>query len=153
MKEFLELRVDMDFAHILFREDEGKDLGSVKLVRVDTSDPIYEEIGKTQKMIRKKYNRAFFFGWDYIREYDEKEMQEARFFQILPKLFNLAGEECGTKYDDSCACPICGSGGKIIPPLKIKRSRIPKTDISITLARGEKSLSRKSSGKSWRIIT
>lgn len=140
MKEILELRVDMDFAHILFKEDEGKDLGSVKLVRVDTSGPIYEEIGKTQKMIKEKYDRYFFKGWDYIREYTEKELLEARFFQIIPQLFTLAGEECGTKYDDSCACPICGSGGKIIPPLKIRRSRIPKTDISITLGRGEEIL-------------
>ena len=83
MKEFLELRVNMKYAHLLFTDDEGVNLGeSIKKVIIDTASPIYAEVGKLQKEIMEKYDTLFFFGWDYIREYTEDEIRSARFLQI-----------------------------------------------------------------------
>lgn len=141
MKEYLELRVDRKYAYLLFQEDEGVNLGdSIKKVLIDTSKPIYHQVESVSKEIWEKYNKLFFYGWEYHREYTDEELRNAPFLQIDPKLFTLAGEECGTKYDETSACPICGAGAKMVTPLKIRRSRIPKTDISMTLGQGEEIL-------------
>ena len=53
MKEILELRINYQYAHLLFKEDEGINLGdplfgppSVKVVKVDTSTPLWEQVKK-----------------------------------------------------------------------------------------------------------
>ena len=138
MKELLELRIHSEYAHLLFREDEGKRLGdSIRLIRIDTSKPIFKQVGEVRKKLLEQHNEYLFHGWEYIREYSKEEIRDARFFQIFPFPFMVAGEQCGTKYDESTACPICGAGAKMIPPLKMRRSSIPKKDISWTLGWGE----------------
>ena len=139
MKELLELRMDALYAHILFGFNGGVKLGPVRKVFIDTSKPLYNRVRILNNILRKLGLRLF-YGWEYHREYTDEELRDAPFLQIYPKLFTLAGEECGTKYDESTACPICGAGAKMITPLKIKRSRIPKTDISMTLGQGEEIL-------------
>ena len=45
MKEIIELRINMNYAHLLFRKDEGKNLGdTVKIVRFNSNDPILETV-------------------------------------------------------------------------------------------------------------
>ena len=139
MKELLDIRVDPIYAWLLYKRSERENLGGIYKVVIDTSQPIYRRTEKAYKILRK-LGLYLFYGWGLERIYGEKELQAARFLQILPKLFTLSGEECGTQYDESFACPICGAGGKMIPPLKIHRSRIPKTDISMTLGAGEEIL-------------
>ena len=138
MKEYVEFRITLEYAHLLFREDEGKNIGdSVKEVRIETNSPVFAKIGEMQKMVKEKYDDLFFTCWFPLRKYTKKDIREARLFQIFPFPFMVAGEECGTKYDESTACPICGAGAKMIPPLKMRRSSIPKKDISWTLGQGE----------------
>lgn len=141
MKELLELRVNYEYAHLLFKEDEGVNLGdsiygpSIKVVKIDTHSPIFEEVGKMDKYIREKYGTFFFAGWNYIRTYTKKELADARLFQMyVRKYFEPTGEECGTEYDESCACKLCGAGRKQISPLRIKKGRyLNKRDVAITI--------------------
>ena len=139
MKELLDIRVDPIYAWLLYKRSERENLGGIYKVVIDTSQPIYRRTEKAYKILRK-FGLDLFCGFGIERIYNKKELQAARFLQILPKLFTLSGEECGTQYDESFACPICGAGGKMIPPLIIHRSRIPKTDISMTLGAGEEIL-------------
>lgn len=56
MKELLELRVNYKYAHLVFKEDEGVNLGdfqgySVKVVKIDTSSAVFEKVGQVSKDI------------------------------------------------------------------------------------------------------
>ena len=140
MKELLELLVDYKYAHLVFKEDEGVNLGdfqgySVKVVKIDTSSAVFEKVGQVSKDIQKKYNDLFFGGWKYVRKYTTKEITDARLFQIdVRKYFEPTGEECGTKYDETYACPICGAGRKQVSPLRLKKGRfLNKRDLATTI--------------------
>ena len=130
MKEFLELRINYKYSHLLFKEDEGVNLGdpefgySVKVVKIDTSAPVFEEIRRVNEYVRNKYDSFFFAGWIFHRKYTEKELNDTKLFQMtVRKYFETVGEDCGTEYDESCACKICGSGRKQISPLRLKKGR------------------------------
>ena len=109
MKEIVEFRIIMRYAHLLFRDDEGTNLGdSVKVVRIDKNDPRFNAIGELQKKAREN-NALFFTCFEYKRSYTETEINNAEWFQMFQtRHFEPSGEECGTIYDESSACPICG---------------------------------------------
>ena len=142
MKEYVEFRIIMKYAHLLFKEDEGVNLGdTVKKVKIDPTLPIYKEIGKMQTYVREKYDDLFFSSYKYRRIYTEKELNSAKWFRMTcTRHFEPAGEECGTIYDEGAACPICGAGAKQISPLKLKRSTIPRADMAVTIAWGEEAV-------------
>ena len=63
------------------------------------------------KIIQRKYGDSFLYGWHVIREYNDEELNNAQLFHIrIKKTFEPAGKECGTVYDESTACKICGVG-------------------------------------------
>lgn len=136
MKEYVEFRLEKEYAQHLFKEDEGVDIpdSSLKIVKVETSDPRFEAIGKLEL---RRSKGLVFTSYEYKRVYTDEEMRKARFFKMDPFPFTMAGEECGTKYDESTACPLCRSGAKMITPLKIRANRIPKKDFSIAMGWGE----------------
>jgi hypothetical protein len=146
MIESLELRVVEDFANRLFRPDEGKLLGSgiVRLVRIQKDDPRLCEISSIQSQIDKECGRSFFHGWEILRKYSREEIKNAACFHLLFKsTFEPAGEECGTTYDESIACPRCGAGAKQTSSLFLDVKRIPKSkDVCRTIA-GEIVVSRR----------
>lgn len=137
----LKLRVNYDYAHLLFKEDEGVNLGDskfgydVKVVKFDKNSALFEEVAKTSKFVREKYGTSFFYDWDIRREYTEKEINDAKLFQMnVRKYFEPTGEECGTEYDETCICEICGSGRKQISPLRIRKGRfLNKRDVATTI--------------------
>jgi hypothetical protein len=46
-----------------------------------------------------------FFGWRLTRAYEKQEVDEAQLFRpIISSVFEPAGEQCGTVYDESSAC-------------------------------------------------
>jgi ribosomal protein S14 len=144
MKEILELRVNHDYAHLLFHEDEGQSIGtSVKVVEIPTDDLRLRKIPVIAAEVKKKYNRGFIFAWQIQRKYTSKELADAELFQFkIPTVFEPCGEECGTQYDESNACELCGANRKQIGPLRLKRNSIPKKDIAKTIA-GEVVVSEK----------
>lgn len=136
MKEIVEFRVSYDFAHLLFNEGEGKNLGtSVRIVKLEKDDPKFSRIPVIAKEVKKKHGRGFYFGWQIKRKYTKKELEGATLLQVKVKSnFEPAGEECGTEYNESTACEICGANRKQIGPLRLQKSSIPKKDIARTIA-------------------
>lgn len=141
MKELLELRVNYKYAHLVFKEDEGVRLGdpafppSVKLVNVDTSTPLWEKVKEACDYVYKEYKESFFYGWAFKRTYTTRELADAKLFRMeVRKYFEPAGEECGTEFDMSNACPICGTGRKQVSPLRLKKGRfLNKRDVAATI--------------------
>lgn len=136
MREMVEFRVNEDFASKLFDDNEGEKLGIVRKILISTSDPRFMEIGKLQKIIQNTTNFSFFYGWNIRRIYSKQEMEMASIFLLFTTaLFEPAGEECGTEYDESFACPKCGSGAKQVTDLFLDLRRIPKKkDVAVTIA-------------------
>lgn len=144
MRETCEFRVVEEFAPRLFEASEGKRLGdSVRKIEIATDDPRFETIGRLQSETRAKTDRSFFYGWILRRRYSKAELEAATLFHLkVTSMFEPAGEECGTKYDETTACPRCGAGAKQSTPLYLPEKRIPKSkDVSRTIA-GEIVVSR-----------
>lgn len=144
MKETIEFRINYDYAHLLFKADEGKNLGtSVKVVELSKEEPRYNQIPIIAKEVEKKYNRGFFFSWQIKRKYSKKELNTAILLHLkINTVFEPTGEECGTLYDETAACEICGTNRKQISPLFLKKGTIPKKDIAKTIG-GEVVVSEK----------
>lgn len=136
MKETFEFRVNLDFADLLFQAHEGKDLGEmVKVVQLTKDDPRLSQMPEKAKEVKSKYDKGFYFGWQIKRTYTRKELAEANLFSVVVKTtFEPAGEECGTEYDETVACEICGANRKQVGPLMLRKSSIPKKDIARTIA-------------------
>jgi hypothetical protein len=55
---------------------------------------------------------------------------------IIRATFEPAGEECGTKYDEATACPLCGAGARQVSDLRLDLRKAPKSKhIAKTIAR------------------
>jgi len=52
----------------------------------------------------------------------------------IKTVFEPTGEECGTVYDESVACEICGANRKQVGTLRLKKGSIPNKDIARTIA-------------------
>src|SRR5688572_24665582 len=129
MRETCDFRIVEEFAGMLFRESEGRKLGSglVRKVAMATSDPRFERIGELQRRINQEYDRSFFHGWNITRSYSQNELQSAPLLRlIVTSVFEPAGEERGTRYNESTECPRCRSGGKQVSDLYLDWKRIPK---------------------------
>lgn len=144
MKETLELRINYDYAHLLFKEDEGKNVGtSVKIMELSKDDPRYKQVPIIAEEVKKKYDRGFFFSWQIKRNYSKKELDNATLLYLKIKaVFEPTGEECGTVYDETVACEICGANSKQVSSLNLKKGTIPKKDIAKTIG-GEVIVSEK----------
>jgi hypothetical protein len=128
MEENLELRIPEDRVHLLFGPDEGKSLGSTRVIKVPTSDPRIEEIGALERRLSSTEDRCFFFGWRYHRRYTAEELKGAELFYLqITAVFEPEGESCGTVYDESTACPECGAGAKQVSDLMLDLRKVPKT--------------------------
>jgi len=148
MRETVEFRVVEKFAPLLFAEGEGKQLGtsgppSIRKVVLATTDPRYARVGELQKSLKQSKGKSFFFGWTINYEYSDDEICAAPLLHLnITEAFEPAGEECGTQYDETAACPICGAGARQVTPLYLPQERIPRSkDISRTIA-GEIVVSR-----------
>jgi hypothetical protein len=136
MRETLELRVPEENAEAFLPQGIGTRLGyGIRKVTIDTSDPIFAEIGRLQREFRARGD-WFFHGWTFHRHYSATELAHGELFYVFPgRTFEPAGEECGTVYDDDKACPECGSGAPQLGPLVLDGRRMPKgPDIARTIA-------------------
>jgi hypothetical protein len=143
MNEIVEFRINKKFSDLLPPTISGKDLGSVLKVQVNKSASEFDVIKKIADKVESTGNESFFFGWNIVRKYTKREFDNAKLFHlIINTRFEPAGEECGTLYDETAACSICGANRIQISPLTLKKSSIPKKDISRTIA-GEVIVSEK----------
>jgi hypothetical protein len=136
MRETCEFRLQEKFANLLLGEDEGKRLGdSVRKIVLGTDDPRYKEVGAIQNKLRRK-NEFFFYDWVFHRKYSCEELESAVLFELWPTAaFEPTGEMCGTTYDESVACPLCGAGAVQTSDLWLDFRKIPRgKDIARTIA-------------------
>jgi hypothetical protein len=145
VRTYAEFRVDERFAALLFRDDEGKRLGdSVRKIELATDDARYTRVGELQAQLLRAEGKPFFYGWALRRRYATSELAAAPRLQlVVATVFEPAGEECGTRYDESLACTQCGAGARQIGPLVLPVRRIPRNkDFAKTIG-GELVVSRR----------
>ena len=145
MQETLELRILEKHFGEPFRPNEGKLLPSnlVRRVIIPTEDPRWPEIIELQEFWRRR-GSLLVTGWIYHRRYSEPELRAAECLKLdITAVFEPAGEDCGTVYDESCACPhvfsagqqTCGVGAKQVSDLFLDFRKIPRNkDIARTIA-------------------
>jgi hypothetical protein len=135
MREIIEFRINNEYAHLLLKPNEGKRNASNTIIHITKEDLKFEQIRILCKDIRERKNDFFFLYSNIKREYSKEELGQATLLQIkLKTTFEPAGEECGTIYDETEACEICGANRKQIGTLKLKKGSIPKKDIARTIA-------------------
>jgi hypothetical protein len=95
-----------------------------------------QRVGQLQKELTRSLNRSFFHGWDIYRHYTRTELLTAEFLLLqFQKVFELAGEECGTEYDETTACIECGAGASQVTSLRLNTRALPKRwDLARTIA-------------------
>jgi hypothetical protein len=136
MKEYIEFRILERYASEFLKPNQGKRLGdSVRLVIISTDDPLLHIVKKIELELHEK-GEYLFYGWDIFRKYTPFEIQSAELFHIdITAVFEPAGEECGTIYDEKTACAICGAGRKQVSDLILDLRKTPKgKDIAKTIA-------------------
>jgi hypothetical protein len=157
MREFVEFRIREETAAQYLPPGTGESVGyGVRKVVVETSDPLFAEIGRLHRTFRVQ-GKYFFSGREYHRRYSRRELVEAKLLHVWPKrVFEPAGEECGTVYDESAACDhvfarmpeteiggycvppsvdTCGAGARQVTPLFLDGRRIPRNvDFAQTIA-------------------
>jgi len=138
MRETFEFRIPGDHAERYLPPGCGKDLmdGFVRKVVLDSRDPLVSEIARLEKQFVAE-GTVFFLWWDIRRHYSRHELDSAELFFVFAKrVFEPAGEQCGTLYDESNACPECGAGAVQTTPLFLNGSRIPRNvNFAGTIAR------------------
>jgi hypothetical protein len=135
MREIHEFRIFKDYYPLLSQPNNARFNGLVYVVKTSWASPLFWEIGLLDKETRKKHNKPFFGFWAVTRSYTNKELADAKLFRFKIKTaFEPAGEECGTVYDETKACEICGANREQIGVLKLKKGSIPKKDIARTIA-------------------
>jgi hypothetical protein len=122
----------------------GDEFVTIRKVELSSDDPKFKRVGELNSLLKREHNDLFFAGWDIHRRYTAEELEKAELLLLhhIPT-FELAGEECGTHYDESSACPLCKAGAKQVSPLFLDWRRFPKgKDIARTIA-GEIVVSQK----------
>ncbi|MDZ4683562.1 MAG: hypothetical protein SH850_00645 [Planctomycetaceae bacterium] len=136
MLEAIEFRIPERSARNHLEPAIGTLLGdSVRKLVVDTSDPLFLRIGAIESEFRAA-DRTFFTAWIMRRRYTKQELDSAHAFHFqITKTFEPAGEECGTIYNETTACPGCGAGAAQASDLRLDLRKAPKNkDIAVTIA-------------------
>jgi hypothetical protein len=136
MRETIDFRIPEENAAQHLPAGVGQSIGgTVRRVVVTTADPLFSEIGRLQSEFRGR-GESFFLGRTCRRRYSRRELDAAELLHVRPaSVFEPAGEECGTIYDGSGACPECGAGAVQVGPLFLDGRRIPRrADFARTIA-------------------
>ena len=136
MHTYYEFRVREKFAYLLPNPDDGELLsfGDIRKIILRDDDPRMADIERVTKKL-KADGEFLFFGFDIRRKYSRSELDRAELFQLALSPFEPTGEECGTVYDESTACPICGGGRRQVSDLVLDLRKVPKSrDITMTIA-------------------
>ena len=124
----------------IFKPDEGRLLGSdTRVVVVQSDDTRLAQLIQVHGEARAMGRRGTGLFASLTRRYEPTEWGSAELYQVsVTAIFEPAGEETGTHYDYSTACPVCGAGRTRIGPLRLKLGRIPKgAGIARTIAQDE----------------
>ena len=147
MKTFVEIRVLEKWANQEFGPSLGEPLSDpgqpayVRRIVLEVGNPRLDDL----RARLKRDNDHPAVGVE--REYTDAELSSAELFQlIVTDCFHpdACGEDFGTEYDDSNACPKCGAGRIQRSPLKLDLSLAKRgADIVRTIAMGELIISQR----------
>jgi hypothetical protein len=127
MREVIEFRIPENHAATWLHDNEGIRLGIARKYELDLADPRISTVAEAQQSFRKQ-GSGFFTSWIIRRYYSKQELNSAQLFRLrINSVFEPAGEECGTRYDELSACASCGAGAKQVGPLFLDVRRIPKS--------------------------
>ena len=127
MRERFEIRLNRKFADSKFPEiSQPLSSGITSRMVIYSDTPNYSTI---INMLRE-YNREKWVGLHWIeRYYTRSELERATIFNLIIKptsTFEPAGEDCGTIYDISGKCELCGAGARQTSDLMLNTRTIPK---------------------------
>ncbi len=126
MKEVYDLGLEKS-AHHLFPSPEGSFIGDLCYVKIDSTDPRLQILTELDDESRAQNGFGIVVGWRIKRSNSRSEIESADLFEFLPtKFFEPTGEECGTDYDVSNICPICGAGRIQRSSLRLNLRKLPK---------------------------
>lgn len=130
MKEIWDLRINPYYAHLLFKPEEGIDLGIVRKILMDSTDPRFSRLGELENLVRRKHDNNFCISAFAKREYTKAELESARSFVLsLRPMFEPKGLDYDTQYDFSTACAECSAGYRQNSNLRILTRGLGKRDI------------------------
>ena len=142
MREVIEFRIPESHTEGWLSENDGEHLGIARKLELEASDPRLLIVAAAEKHFKKR-NSVFSTCAIYHRYYSAEELRAAALFNLqVASMFEPAGEERGTKYDELAACPKCGAGAVQLTPLFLSEKSIPKKDVCRTIA-GEIIVSRR----------
>jgi hypothetical protein len=133
MKEIVEFRISEEKADKFLRLTDGERVGkNVRKLLLPISDPLVSKIVTIQKELAQSGDYLFLYSTIY-RCYTEDEIRGADALLVIVKhIFEPAGEQCGTHYDESSACTFCGAGGQQVSDLILEtRSLSKKSNLGI----------------------
>jgi hypothetical protein len=141
MRETLEFRTEEKDARRFLGPEDGEVLGPMGTVRkvvLDSNDIRVAKIRQVHLDLLKQ-GSYFFTYWDIRRTYTKKEWEAAELCSLrIRNAFEPEGEQCGTRYDESVACPHCGVGARQLNELRLDPSSLPRgKDITRTIAYSE----------------
>ncbi|HYO56599.1 hypothetical protein [Archangium sp.] len=135
MREILELRTSEEEAALYVPAGVGETLplGHVRRLRLDVNDPLVEKLRAIELEYRAQ-GTTLFSMCVVERHYTPRELRASEYVKVeFWPFFRPTGVECGTIYDESAACPHCGSGARQVNELHLELRRIPKSrDLAIT---------------------
>ena len=135
MRELLELRLSAEEAALYVPGYANQGLDPLDTVRLhlETHDPLVEELRAVEAGYRAR-GTTLFTMCAVRRHYTPRELQAAERLKVeFWPFFMPSGEECGTRYDEARACPLCGAGAPQLGELRLNVGRIPKSrDLAFT---------------------
>ncbi|HEX5754032.1 MAG TPA: hypothetical protein VFZ09_48060 [Archangium sp.] len=133
MRETIELNISSDKAEDILPPEVGEDRGLTRHLVLPSNDPLLEKIREHEQAWQRRGSTMLTY-LEIHREYTPRELKQAeRLWMRVRPFFEPTGEDCGTVYDETTACPKCGFGARQIGPLRLELKRIPKRDIARTL--------------------
>src|SRR5260370_23441011 len=152
MKEFVDFRLSEEWAsrhldeswgqHMVIGEDSLAEISSYEIpaslmtrqIVLETRDPRLAIL--KEKILR--FPPCPMTGMN-TRQYADSELSEATLLNLMITTFvDACGEDFGTLYDESEACPMCGFGRRQISLLKLDLGLMPNEGgFATTIARGE----------------
>jgi hypothetical protein len=133
MRETIELNISSDKAAPFLPPEVGEDRGLTRRLVLPSNDPLLERIREHEHAWQRRGSTMLTY-LEIHREYTPKELRQAELLWLRVRpFFEPTGEDCGTAYDETKACPKCGFGARQVGPLHLELKRIPKRDIARTL--------------------
>jgi hypothetical protein len=141
LRELYEFRIPDTVASKYLSRDVGQTIGTVYYVRkvvVEPYSPIFATIRNAEQSLRSQ--GSFFFSSVTVqRKYTQRELDESELLTlVIDSMFEPAGEECGTVYDDAEACPLCHAPRRQVTDLMLDLRTVPRSKrAAVSIARNE----------------